>query len=38
MKLKRTPITAKYAGIIESLYTGHGEPVRVGAASGPGAR
>ena len=35
MKLKRAPITAKYAGIIESLYTGHGEPVRVGAASGP---
>jgi len=34
MKLKRAPITAKYAGIIDSLYAKASEPAPAGAAPG----
>jgi len=35
MKLKRAPITAKYAGIIESLYAEASQPASIGPAGSP---
>ena len=37
MKLKRAPIAAKYADVIESLYAEAGGPVQLGGAGWPGA-
>ena len=37
MKLKRAPIAAKYAGIIESMYAAAGKPAETRTAPGPGA-
>jgi len=35
MKLERTPVAAKYADIIDSLYAGAGEPAQADRANGP---
>jgi long-subunit acyl-CoA synthetase (AMP-forming) len=37
MKLKRAPIAAKYADVIESLYAEAAGPVQLGGAGWPGA-
>jgi long-subunit acyl-CoA synthetase (AMP-forming) len=35
MKLKRAPITAKYADVIESLYAGADEPAQADGTGRP---
>jgi hypothetical protein len=35
MKLKRAPIAAKYADVIESLHAGIGEPAQARPGGGP---
>jgi len=38
MKLRRAPIAAKYADVIESMYATTGEPAQASTAPGPTAQ